>query len=314
LDFVTVGETMLRLDVDPVASLENLDRLQVYVAGTESNVATALARLGLRAAWISKLPATPLGRLVERTVRMHGVDTSRVVWDAAGRLGLYFSHIAPLPRPQTILYDRQGSSFTRLDEEEVNWSFVRRSRMLHITGVTPALGELPRRVVQRALQEARAASRWASIDLNYRATLWPPDLAREVLTPLISQCDLLICSRRDARVLFGNDGKPEAMARALQGAFGCRRVCVTLGAEGAGALDGDAWVQSPAAPVTIVDPIGRGDAFTAGVLYALLTDQDLAAGVRYGVRLAAWKQAGRGDIVWVNRGDLTAGDEGGVRR
>ena len=126
MDFVTVGETMLRLDVDPVASLENLDRLQVYVAGTESNVATALARLGLRAAWISKLPATPLGRLVERTVRMHGVDTSRVVWDAAGRLGLYFSHIAPLPRPQTILYDRQGSSFTRLDEEEVNWSFVRR--------------------------------------------------------------------------------------------------------------------------------------------------------------------------------------------
>src|SRR3989304_2726683 len=132
---------MPRVDAGPASSLENLDPPPGDVARAGSNVATALARLGLRAAWISKLPATPLGRLVERTVRMHGVDTSRVVWDAAGRLGLYFSPIAPLPRPQTILYDRQGSSFTRLDEEEVDWSFVRRSRMLHITGGTPALGE-----------------------------------------------------------------------------------------------------------------------------------------------------------------------------
>lgn len=314
LDCVTIGETMLRLDADPGDSLENADHVQIYVAGAESNVAVALARLGLRAAWISKLPDTPLGRHAERAIYAHGVDTSRVVWEKDGRMGLYFSHLAPVPRSQTVIYDRRGSSFARLTEAEVDWPFVRSARALHVTGITPALGDLPRQVIRRAVREARDAGLWVSFDLNYRAKLWSAHEARDVLTPLIGWSDLLICSKRDARMVFGADGDPEPMARMLHATLGCQMVCLTLGAEGAGAFDGERWQQLPAVPTDIVDPIGRGDAFAAGVIYGMLLARDLMIGLRYGLRLAALKQACRGDLLRVDRAELEAPESGELLR
>jgi 2-dehydro-3-deoxygluconokinase len=313
LDWVTIGETMLRLDVDPSGAPEEVDVLRLFVAGAESNVAVTLARLGLRAAWVSKLPDHVFGRRVERELRAHGVDTSRVVWDPGGRLGIYFTHVGPAPRSAIVLYDRAGSSFSRLVAEEVDWEFVGRASALHLTGITPALGPGPLAVAVRALEVAQARGAWISFDLNYRARLWTARRCREVVMPLLARCDLLICSRRDAGTVFDLAGGPEDVARALRAATGARTVCLTLGADGAGALEGERWTLIPAAPAVVVDPIGRGDAFAAGVIFEVLRGGDLAAGAALGVRLAALKQTFRGDVAWVDRAQLE-GPEGMVMR
>lgn len=313
LDCVTIGETMLRLDADPAASLEDLRELRVFVAGTESNVAVTLARLGLRTAWISKLPDHVLGRRVEREIRGHGVDTSRVRWEPDGRLGVYYTHLAPAPRAKTVLYDRRDSSLTRLDPSEVDWEFVRAARALHLTGITPALGERPAAVARRALREARDAGMQITFDVNYRARLWTPEAARNTLLPLLAMVDLLICSRRDAEMVFGIAGLAEHAARALWEIARCREVCLTLGAEGAGSFNGQRWEHVPAVHSEIVDPIGRGDAFTAGLIYGVLAHNDLSAGMRSGVQLAALKQTFRGDVAWVGPADLGEG-AGGIFR
>lgn len=305
---------MLRLDADPAGALEGVDALRVHVAGAESNVAATLARLGLRAAWISKLPVGPLGQKVERTLRAHGVDTSRVVWEETGRLGVFFTHLPAAPRRAIVIYDRQDSSFTRLDPAEVDWAFVTGSRLLHLTGITPALGERPRRLIERALDDAAATGLSVSFDVNYRSRLWPPERARVTLTPLIQRCQVVICSQRDARTVFQVTGTPEGTARALQETFGVGQVCLTLGADGAGVLDGERWEQMAALSSTVVDPIGRGDAFTAGILYARMTTGDPALGLRYGLQLAALKQACQGDIAWVDAAALTVEGGEGVPR
>jgi 2-dehydro-3-deoxygluconokinase len=313
LDCVTIGETMLRFDVDPATPLEDVRDLRVFVAGAESNVAVTLSRLGRRAAWISRLPDDPLGRRVDRDLRAHGVDTSRVTWEKDGRLGCYYTQLAVPPRTATVLYDRRGSSFSRLAPEGVDWEFVHGARVLHLTGITPALGEGPAAVVGRALREAKGSGQWVSFDLNYRGKLWSAERARDTLLPLLPTCDLLICSRRDAQTVFGLTGSPEDVGRELWHRAGSRCLVLTLGGEGAGVFDGSRWVTVPAVAAPTVDPIGRGDAFAAGVIYGVLTEDSVDAGVRFGVRLAALKQTFRGDVAWVTPQDLRDRD-GGIDR
>jgi 2-dehydro-3-deoxygluconokinase len=141
----------------------------VQLGGAEANVMAAAARLGLRTAWISAVPDNAWGHRVRRELGAHGVDCSYLVTTAGARLGVYFvEHGAP-PRPTRVLYDRRDSAFARLAPEEIDWEPVRRARLVHLTGITPALGPWPRALVERALREAPAVS----FDVNYRATLGP---------------------------------------------------------------------------------------------------------------------------------------------
>jgi 2-dehydro-3-deoxygluconokinase len=293
IEVLTLGETMVRLVPKGFTRLEEAQELECRTGGSESNVAVALARLGLRAAWISKLPANPLGVMIERRIRSFGVDTSGVLWEEDGRAGVYFIEPAAAPRRARVLYDRAHSSASRMRPEEIDWSILDSVRHVHLTGITPALSDSCRSTVARALVEAKARGCSTSFDVNYRARLWSADAACEALEPLLAHVDLLITPLADAQLLWGLPADGEIAAAALRERFGAKVVAVTLGAEGALCHDGQ--VRSAASfPVREVDRVGAGDAFDAGLLFGFL-QSDLDQGIAYGMAMAGLKHSIPGD-------------------
>jgi 2-dehydro-3-deoxygluconokinase len=305
LDVVTLGEAMLRLSAAPGETLEAAPALEPRAAGAEANVAVTLARMGFRAAWISRLVDDPLGRRIAGEIRRHGVDVSAVVWTREGRTGLYFLEHGAAPRGATVYYDRAASAFAAITPEEIDWTFARGARWAHVTGITPALGPGCAAAAGRLIEEVRRAGGRIAFDVNYRRKLWSPSRARAVLDPMLHGVDLLIITQNDARDVLGLDGPPEEQAAQAKARWRARAAVVTAGAEGAYlAADGDT-VAEPAIPGVEVDRIGRGDAFAAGLLWGAL-DDDLRAGLRYGVALAALCQTYHGDVAWATREDVAA--------
>src|SRR5206468_5401725 len=179
-DLVGVGEVMLRLAAPPPRRLEQTSALDVQIGGAEANVAAACARLGLRTALISALPAEHAwGDRTVRELTGHGVDCAGVLRRPGSRIGLYFLEYGAAPRPVRVLYDRRDSALSQLVPAEVDWALVRGARLVHLSGITPALGDNLRAVVRRACREAQAAGVPVSFDVNYRSRLWSAKEARD---------------------------------------------------------------------------------------------------------------------------------------
>ena len=291
-----MGETMLRLSVRPGEALEAAAHLRVHVAGSESNVAVALTRMGIPAAWISKLPDSPLGHLVATQIHGLGVDTQQVVWSRTGRVGLCFTEPGVAPRPTRIIYDRADSAFTHFLPEEIDWDFIGSARLVHLTGITPALGENGRRLSTEILSFCRAERIPVSFDVNYRQGLWPPEEAAACISQLAPWASVLICSHEDAQRVFSiAEPSPEGVIEVLHRRFKVPVAVLTLAEAGALATDGTRFRQAPAYPSTAIDRIGRGDCFAAGLLVGCLAG-DLAAGLGIGNAMAALNQTIEGDF------------------
>lgn len=304
MDVVTLGETMLRFSPPPTESLESADAFRVDPGGAESNVAIALARLGLRAGWISRLPDNVLGHRVAGQIRRHGVDTSRVIWAPGERMGTYYIEPGRRPRPTDVIYDRASSALSRIDPDEVDWSYVRQAEWLHLTGITPALGAGPRRTVERAVQEVTDGQTVVSFDVNYRAKLWTPEEAAAVLAPFLDQVTIIFCAARDAALLFGAPAEGGDAARALYERFDPRLAVVTEGEAGAVAYDSQVHRVSAIETETL-DPVGSGDAFAAGFI-AGYREGDVDQGLSWGTALATLKRTYRGDVLWAGWKELRA--------
>src|SRR5262245_61082932 len=204
-DLVTLGEVLLRLAIPSPTRFETARQLDLQIGGAEANVAAACARLGLRTAWISALPANPWGERIRRELSNHGVDCGYVRMTEGARVGVYYLEYGVPPRPVRVLYDRRDSAFTRLTAAQVDWEPVRLARVVHLTGITPALGEAPRSLVERALAEAATVS----LDINYRATLWSPADARAFLEPVLARVRYLFIGQAEAQMLFSFARSPE---------------------------------------------------------------------------------------------------------
>jgi 2-dehydro-3-deoxygluconokinase len=319
LDVVTFGETMLRLSAPGYGRLEEAVALDVRIGGSESNTAVALARLGLRVAWWSKLPANPLGRRIENEIRRWGVDTSGVLWDTAAtaRAGLYFLDFGVAPRGIDVYYDRAASAASTLTPEEVDATRISSARLLHLSGITPALSPSCMQAVTHAISLAKDSGTRVSFDVNYRAKLWTPEAAQRGLEPLLTQVDVVFCPLSDAATLFGMTGDGPTVARALRARLGVEVAVVTCGGEGAVACDdrGD-WAAASYQLTEVVDRVGAGDAFNAGVLMGYLQD-DLTLGLEYGTAMAALKHTVPGDLLLSTRAEIEAaraGSASGIRR
>jgi 2-dehydro-3-deoxygluconokinase len=293
-DVVTLGETMIRLSPSGYRRLEEAETLECRIGGSESNVAVALSRLGLRTAWLSKLPENPLGRFVARRLSSLGVDVSHVIWSPEGRAGVYFIEPGSPPRPTRVLYDRAGSAASTMSPAEMQWDVVRAARHLHLSGITPALSASCRAVTARAMAEARAVGASVSLDVNYRSKLWSPAEAAAALRELIPSVDLLVSTAADAALLFDLGGPADAIARSLRDHFQVPAAVVTLGAEGAAACHDGGHHVVACFPATEVDRVGAGDAFDAGLIYGYLQG-DLPRGLSYGMAMAAIKHSIPGD-------------------
>ena len=284
---VTIGEAMLFLTPEHQGALERARRLDLRVGGSEVNVAVGLARLGIPAAWISKLPDNPLAKGMVNTIRGMGVDTTGIVWDSEGRVGIIYAETGSPPRPNRVIYDRTHSSATTLAPEEVDWQFVRSATHLHLTGITAAIGGACLKTMKRSLDEAREGGLTISFDVNFRSNMWTPQKAAETLGPLLLGSDVLFVSDQEARSIFSLRGEQDQVAGKLREKFDAGVIVLSLGERGAFVL-ADRIYRSEPYQAVVLNRFGVGDAFNAGFLYGFLNG-DTEAGLEYGSAAAALK-------------------------
>ena len=306
-ELVTFGETMLRLSPPAGQRLETEGGLDAQVGGAESNVAAAAASLGTDTAWLSKLPANPLGRRVVRSLRSHGV-TPEVVWDDSetARLGTYYLERGADPRGTDVIYDRANASITTVDAGELDHSVLKSAAVFHTTGITPALSASTAQATTDLLAAAGEADVTRSFDLNYRSKLWSPAEARESYESLFEGVDLLFAPIRDARNVLGYEGDAESVAYRLADDYGIETVVVTRGESGSLAYKDDEIVEQGVIDAETVDAIGTGDAFVGGVLAELIAGSDIDTALSYGAAAASLKRTVEGDVLVTTREEVEA--------
>jgi 2-dehydro-3-deoxygluconokinase len=306
-DLVTVGEAMLRLSPRDWQRLEQANCLELHIAGSELNVAVLLARLGLKVAWTSRLPQHPLGRLVSGRASAHGVDVSHIAWSPEGRIGVMYYEPGPPPRSTHVIYDRAHSLASELALSDMDWpALLERTRRLHLTGITPALSAVNRAFVLDLAKLAHARGVPVSFDLNYRRALSSPLEARAVFEGLVPWIDTALIAERDAVKILGAPRGAHAAASELARRYALRTVAVTCGPDDAdsGIVHHDGKThRAPRHPTTVIDRLGAGDSFAAGVLFGLLRG-DVSHGAQLAGYLSALAIATPGDLNWVSPEDL----------
>ena len=327
---VFFGELLIRLTAPGNELLMQSPSLALHVGGAEANVAIGLAHLGHDCAMVSRIPPNALGRGAVAAVRGAGVDCTAVT-TGAGRMGLYFLSVGAGLRSSEIVYDRAGSSFAATGPEDYDFDrLLERAGLLHLSGITPALGP---RSAEAALSAARAAKRLGvpiSFDGNYRAMLWEAwdSDPRAILSELIGTADILFGNHRDLSLVLGQqfsgegeDRRREAAKPASAAFAGLKLIASTarhtLTADHhriAARIDlRDSCHQTDEIDVTgIVDRIGAGDAFAAGVLHAHLAGGDAQAMAASGLALTALKHSLPGDASGFGQADIDAFHGGGL--
>jgi 2-dehydro-3-deoxygluconokinase len=314
-DLVTFGETMLRLAAPRFQRIEQTTCFECTAGGSEMSVACGAARLGMEAAWVSRLPDSPLGRLIRNKAREMGVDTRHIVWAKGERLGTYFVEQGASPRASSVLYDRADSAFSRIQPGEVAWDAVmKEARAFFVSGISPALSPSAAQVTAEAIGTADANGLLVFYDLNYRSKLWSEAEARACQVPLMEKVDVLITTEEDTNRVFGIQGTDYAeVARKLADRFGFRAVTITL--RGTPSVWRNTWTAIAYADgelyadrtydIEVVDRIGGGDAYSAGFIFGYLAD-GVQTAVRYGNAFSALKQTSWGDLNWATRAETEA--------
>jgi 2-dehydro-3-deoxygluconokinase len=316
-DLVTFGESMLRLSPPADQRLELTDRFDVNVAGAESNVAVAAARLGLDAVWLSKLPDSPVGRRVTNALAPHGVEAD-VAWTDEGRQGTYYVEFGGKPRGTNIIYDRADAAVTTATPADLATDRIAEASAFHTTGITPALSETLAETTADLLELAGENDTTTVFDLNYRSKLWSPEEARAQLEVLFPEVDVLVVAERDARDVLGRSGDAADIARELDAEFGFEVTLLTRGAEGSLALaDGEVHEQG-VFEADETDTVGTGDAFVGGFLASWLEDGSVPEALAYGAATASLKRTIHGDVAVVTPDEvervIESGAQSGISR
>jgi 2-dehydro-3-deoxygluconokinase len=312
---VTFGEVLLRLSPPGQERLFQSPALRPYFGGSEANVAASLAHFGARVEHVTRVPANAVGEAALAALRAEGVGV-RAVARGGSRLGIYFVESGADVRPLRVVYDRAHSAFAEMEPDDVHWDGVMRgAEWFHVSGISPALGEGPLRATHAALDAARAAGVPVSLDLNYRPALWQGRDPRPILQPIARRAQLLIANPGAIQVMLGinTEGTPperpaalRETARRVHETFGCARVAITqretLSASEHGwqahvweAEDGS-LASSARYQVRVVDRVGGGDSFVAGLLHALLEGRPAADAVRFATAASALKLTIPGDF------------------
>lgn len=330
---VTFGEIMMRLATPGHLRFAQASGLEVTFGGGEANVATSLALCGVEAAFVTKLPTNDWGDRAIATLRGVGVDTGQIQ-RGKGRMGVYFLESGAGPRASRVIYDRADSAISQAKPGDFDWDKVfRGAKWFHWTGITPALGAGPAAEVKEACAAAKKAGCTISVDLNYRKNLWTKDQARDTMGDLMQYVDVCIANEEDAQSVFGvqgahvESGQIERdvyldVAKQLMERFNFKKVAITLRESISASRNG--WSAMLFAngqasfakryEIEIVDRVGGGDSFAAGLIYALLNDFDPQKTVEWATAASALKHTIPGDLNLVNADEiarLAGGDASG---
>ncbi|NED98395.1 sugar kinase [Phytoactinopolyspora alkaliphila] len=290
VDVLTFGESLITVRAD--GPLSTHQSATISMAGAESNVAIGLSRLGHSVRWLGLVGDDEPGALVLRTLRAEAMDVSGARVDRRGTTGLLVSE----PRTSEITrvtYYRAGSAASHLEPADVVPALASPPKVLHVTGITCALGSGPRAAVSEAVSTASARGVTVSLDVNYRSRLWTREQAAEALTELVPHIDVLIASDDELELVAGGDSETAQVSALLD--RGVSELVVTRGAAGATVFTRDEKISSPARPVRVVDVIGAGDAFVSGYLSARLDGLDVPHRLARAIATASFVVACAGD-------------------
>ena len=330
LSVVTFGEVMLRLSAPDGTRLAGARSFDATFGGGEANVAASLAGFGLPARFVSRVPANDLGEGAIRFLRGLGVDASGIAVEA-GRLGVYYLEPGAAQRASRVVYDRADSCIARAGADAYDWaSLVDGARWFHTTGITPALSANAAEATLAAVRAARAAGATVSVDLNYRAKLWSWGAAAgEVMAGIVAEADVLIGNEEDAEKVFGIRAPGSSVAEGSVDQAGYASVAAQLASRfprlhtiaftqrGSISASENTWsgvLWTPAAfhvartyrIAPIVDRVGAGDSFAAGLIYALLDGRSLQAALEFAVAASCLKHSIRGDVNLVSVAEVDA--------
>ncbi|TIH36657.1 sugar kinase [Subtercola vilae] len=279
---VTMGETMGSFSSERAHPLMRGQSLSLSHAGSESNVAVALSRLGVTTRWVGCVGDDAVGRMIVRELRAEGVDVQAHVIAGAATATMVKERLSP--EHWSVGYNRSSSAGSRLSPAHTADALTPQTELLHVTGITLALGGGPRRAVLAAISRARAANVLVSLDVNHRLALWSAESAGAVLRKVLPFVDIVFASAHEAQMLC-EGSSPSELAEQL-GQSGVPEVVLTMGAAGSVAYTpASGLVECPARPATVVDPVGAGDAFVAGYLAARLEGEPLTERLALGTAL-----------------------------
>ncbi len=333
---VTFGEIMLRLAPNGYYRFFQNDQMQATFGGGEANVAVSLANFGCRSTYVTKLPAHAIGQAAIDSLRAFGVDTENIV-RGGDRVGIYFLEKGASQRGSVCIYDRAHSAIQMASPSDFDWDTIfEDADWFHFTGITPALGENLAEICKNACEAAKKRGIKISCDLNYRGKLWSRERAREVMSELCKYVDVCIANEEDAKDVFGIEAENtdiyggklnhegyKSVAKQLADTFGFEKVAITLRTsisandnDWAGMLyDGKEYHFSKTYHLHIVDRVGGGDSFGAGLIYSLLSGKSSGEAIAFAVAASALKHTVEGDFnrVSVSEVEKLAGGDGSGR-
>jgi len=332
---ITFGEIMLRLAPEGYYRFVQANSYGAIYGGGEANVAVSLAGFGIDAAFVTKLPKHEIGQGAVNSLRKFGVDTSLIV-RGGERVGIYFLEKGASQRASKVIYDRAHSAIATATESDFDWDKIFKDvNWFHFTGITPALSDNAALICMAAVKAARSKGITVSCDINYRANLWTREKARDVMGKLMEYVNICIANEEDAADVFGikasgsdvttgkisHDGYKE-VAAALIKKFNFKQTAITLRESisandnnwGAMLCTGNDFYFSKKYAVHIVDRVGGGDSFGAGLIYANLQGMPPEEGLEFAVAASCLKHTIEGDINYVSVDEvkkLAAGNASG---
>lgn len=292
-EVVTLGEAMVVFNPDDYLPLDYVHSFTKGMAGAEANFSIGIVRLGHEAGWISRIGDDPFGRFILKSLKGEGVDVSKVKIDSEHPTGIYFKE-RKSARNINVYYYRKGSAASFMSPEDLDEGYISSAKLLHITGITPALSQTCRETVYRAIQIAKEKNVTVSFDPNIRLKLWNIQECRKTLLDIAKYADIVLPGRDEGGFLLDTDD-PETIAKAFLD-LGARVVAVKLGPEGAMAMTDNEVMYDSAPDVAVVDTIGAGDGFAAGFITGVLNGWDIKQCLRLANDVGSIVVSSSGDV------------------
>lgn len=327
MKIVTIGEIMLRLQPPGFGRFIQTKEFEAVYGGGEANVAVSLAGYGDNALFLTRLPDNPIGDACLAELRKHGVDVS-LISRGGERLGIYFCEKGASQRPSKVVYDRAGSSFATAKIKDINYrKAIKGADWLHFTGITPALSDTTARLTLDVLKEAKAKNVTVSCDLNYRKKLWSKENAGKVMSELMPYVDVLIANEEDAKDVFGIETAGSDITKGsldhvayrnvceqLTETFGFKKTAITLRESISASVNnwsamlynGSEAMFSEKYRIDIVDRVGGGDSFAAGLIHCLAGGKSDREALEFATAASCLKHTVEGDFNLVSEEEVVS--------
>lgn len=306
-DMIGIGEVMLRLSPQAADKISRSSIFEKNAGGSEFNVMSGAATLGVRTALITKLPENKLGHYIRNMIRYGDVSDDHIVYDSSpdARLGVYYYEQGAYPRKASVIYDRANSSITTLSIDEISPDIYNKTAVFHVSGISLAINENLKDTIMELIKRFKEAGACISFDVNYRANLWDEETARKCMEKIFPYVDILFVSEETSRRMLQRKGTLEEIMKGYTEEYGCKVVATTRREVISPKIhnfnskiyyNGNFYEEDAYTGIEVIDRIGSGDAYLSGALFGMIKYDDMQRAVEMGNAMAAVKNTISGDM------------------